>query len=91
MNEAIKSSAKYLDKYHNYLPKSRPLSRHDISTLSSHILVSAPPSPSVFSLTDGGSPEPEPGPDSARDKTRVLFHQLAVTSPGSPGPSPDLA
>ena len=34
MNEAIKSSAKYLDKYHNYLPKSRPLSRHDISTLS---------------------------------------------------------
>ena len=54
MNEGIKSSAKYSNKYHNYLPNSRPLSRHDISTpaLTSRILVSVIPSRSQFSLTD---------------------------------------
>ena len=54
MNEVIKSSAKYSNKYHNYLPNSRPLSRHDLSTraLSSRILVSVIQSASQFSLTD---------------------------------------
>ena len=54
MNEVIKSSVKYSNKYHNYLPNSRPLSRHDLSTraLSSRILVSVIQSRSQFSLTD---------------------------------------